>query len=312
MLYLGLDAGATKTKAVLLSSDMKKVAESNSPGANATAIGMDIALKNIESVILALSNSINDNVKACLAIAGVDSEKSKGMWQEAIATSTKLKNIVNNPIILNDTRAAMRSATKSQDAVVVIAGTGSNCWGINSQGQEVKVGGGAHILGDQGSAYDIGLKILKIVHKNLDGRIPKTKLTKLFFNKFKINNREQLIDLVNKKPWQKADIAQVAPLVEEAAKENDKLAKEVLRESVNEIALMVETAVEKLNFRDKTYDLVTVGSVFNIEKLFKEEIQKRIKDFSPKVNFPKPMFDSATAAAHLAAELSVSPLDISL
>lgn len=303
MLYLGLDAGATKTKAVLLSSDLKIVSEADAPGANAAEIGIERAIKSIEQAVLSLiKNNNNEEIKACFAIAGVDTKHEKQIWLDAIEKSDRIKHIIQDPIVINDTIAAIRSATKSKNAVVIIAGTGSNCWGINESGDEARTGGGAYILGDEGGAYDIGLKILKAVHKSIDGRSPQTILKELLFKKYNINNREELVNLIYSKPWEKPDIAQVAQLIEKAAEEKDETALKILKESINEIVLMIETVVKKLDLQDKEYDLVTTGSVFNIEKLFKEEIKKRIREFSPKVKFPEQMFDSATAAAYLAKE----------
>lgn len=302
MLYLGIDAGATKTKAVLLTPDFQKVSEAQAEGANAAEIGIKKALKNVEKAVQELSPKFNGSeIKACFAIAGVDSDPQKRTWENAIEKSPKLGKI-KSPLILNDTRAAIRTASISKNAIVAIAGTGSNCYGFNEEGHEAKAGGGSYILGDEGSGYYIGLRILKAVHRSLDGRGPETRLKDDLFKHFKIKNRVELISLIYGKPWQKPDIAQVAQLIEKPAKLGDKTAIKILDDAVDEIALMITTVAGKLSLKNKKYDLVMTGSVFKIEEHFKEKIQKQIKNFSKDVVFQEPIFDSATAAAHLAAE----------
>ena len=41
--------------------------------------------------------------------------------------------------------------------VLILSGTGSCCYGNNPAGLTAKVGGWGHVLGDQGSGYEIGL-----------------------------------------------------------------------------------------------------------------------------------------------------------
>ena len=58
--------------------------------------------------------------------------------------------------------------------VIVLSGTGSVFHGKNAQGQHVRVGGWGHVVGDKGSAYEIGLRALKAVlfYYDRDGKVP--------------------------------------------------------------------------------------------------------------------------------------------
>jgi len=48
----------------------------------------------------------------------------------------------------------------SKNGIMIICGTGSNCFGVNEEGKEAKVNGWDYILGDEGSGYEIGIKAL--------------------------------------------------------------------------------------------------------------------------------------------------------
>lgn len=53
--------------------------------------------------------------------------------------------------------------------LVLIAGTGSNCFLLNPDGSSKKCGGWGHILGDQGSSFKLVQRAIKMVINEEDG-----------------------------------------------------------------------------------------------------------------------------------------------
>lgn len=299
--FLGVDGGGTKTEAVLINEKREIIARGKALGSNANVLGLDSALVNLSKAIAqAVGNK--RQIIGVVAIAGIDTIQDIKNWTEAFRKHSKLPTFFKEmPVFINDVKASLRSGTQDRNAIACIAGTGSNCWGHNEFGEEAKSGGQDYILSDEGSSYCIGSRILKSVTQMLDGRGPQTVLVNLLFGKFQINSLDELHSLVYKKPWDKIDIAQVAPLANKASKENDPVAIKIIEDAANELAIMGKAVVTKLKLKEKFYTAVLAGSAFNIHTL-KEKLQQELLEFSPKVRFVEPSMSSAAAAAILALE----------
>lgn len=302
--FLGIDGGATKTSAVILDAAGKEVSRGYSAGSNFAVSGLGRSLDNLYAAISGASTGVYpQNFKVCLAMAGIDTQKQKEMLQKAITTHRFLSKFFRiPPLIINDSQAALRSGTNDKNALVIVSGTGSNCYGKNETGKEAKSGGYNYILSDEGSAYDIGSKILKSITRYLDGRGQTTLLKDIVFKNLKISTLEDLSSLVYEKPWDKTDIGQMAPYINEAAAQKDPVALQIIDSTALELALMAKSVIQSLNLKDKKFTLVTSGSVFKIGEILLQKFYGDIKTFSPNVVFTFPQKDTATGAAYLAAE----------
>ena len=61
-------------------------------------------------------------------------------------------------VLENDAFGALMSVRGKFSGNVLAAGTGTVALGVNPEGKVFRVGGWGHIIGDQGSGYDIGHK----------------------------------------------------------------------------------------------------------------------------------------------------------
>lgn len=299
-IYLGVDGGGTKTEAVLIDEEGGIIDRGQAGGSNPGIIGYG---KSVDNVYLSVKNIAKDVeiACACFAIAGVNTKEDEKKFAKAIHAHPKLSKITKKFFVVNDTRAALRTGTASKNAIVLTSGTGSSCWGTNDKGQETKSGGWGHILADQGSAYAIGLSILKEVTRELDGRAQKSLLSKILLGQLKISSFEELDNLIHKKPWDKTDIAKVAPVVDAAFLKGDKKAKEVIEDAANDLFDMVFAVCKKLDFTNRKFTLVVTGSVFNIAEMTKL-VKGKVLEFNPSVKIVKPKISLAVGAALLAKE----------
>src|SRR5258707_496529 len=80
--------------------------------------------------------------------------------------------------------------------LAVVAGTGSIALGRDARGATARSGGWGHLIGDEGSGYDIGRSCLQAVTRAADGRGPPTTLVDLLAHTWGLNSPTEIIGRV--------------------------------------------------------------------------------------------------------------------
>ncbi len=303
MYYIGVDAGATKTHAIL--SDGEEIIAQDIQGpANHRVVGWETATKNI---LLSIKNVIetvfasDEDLHIFVGMAGVNYDSEKLEAQKKLRPYLK-KYSVRTLHIVNDTLIALRSGTQAKNATVLICGTGSNCYAHNEQGEEVWIDGLDYILSDEASGYAIGLKGLHAATKSMDRRIKKTLIEKLICEKLEVHSMQQAEKIIYSENWSKKEIAACAYCVFDAAEEGDEAAQHIITEAVHEAILMLETAMRRLRVRHS--ECVCVGGLFT-EKLFKKEFEHQVHTKQVNVHLSYPTHPPAWGAILLAQEIRI-------
>ncbi|KAB7507555.1 N-acetyl-D-glucosamine kinase [Armadillidium nasatum] len=101
-------------------------------------------------------------------------------------------NLAEVIFVASDTIGSLMSAC-ANGGINLISGTGSNCLLMNPDGATYQSGGWGHMIGDEGSAYWIASKTVKVIYDEEDNLIeppyPTTTLKKLVFEHFDLNDR---------------------------------------------------------------------------------------------------------------------------
>jgi N-acetylmuramic acid 6-phosphate etherase len=118
--------------------------------------------------------------------------------------------------------------------VLILSGTGSCCFGQTADGKSAKVGGWGHILGDKGSGFEIGLRALKAVVYYHDRDCEWSELGRRILRKLQLNEPDDLIGWVQKAG--KDDVAALAVEVFTAWSKRDKIASDVLAGAADSLA----------------------------------------------------------------------------
>ncbi len=261
---IGVDAGGTKTLAVLADGNGKILKEEKGGPANLRNIGIDKACENVSAAIakLLVSKKSANVVSTYIGFPAMAEEYKKrgGEILKQLAKNKKIKAIFKGVVnVASDQFVAYRAGNDSRDGIVAIAGTGCVVRGWHGQ-KEVKVSGWGW-LSNEGSAFWIGKKVFLAILRNYDGRGEKTMLTEMIFKEFRLKNIDGLMAFVYKNPT--LNLPPFALVCNEAAKANDGIASQILHDAGKEIALSVLAAAKQLDFSiGFKIPLVAVGGVF--------------------------------------------------
>ena len=288
---LGVDGGGTRTIVQVADLSGEVVAESESGSSNYKSVGIKIAKENINKAVFKVIDLLNNSKEftfknACFGLSGNDSCEDRDIYHKIIFNS-KIKDYLNpaSTIICNDTRIGLAAGSNSKNGIMIICGTGSNCYGINEEGKEAKVNGWDYILGDEGSGYAVGIKALRALMKAYDGRGENTLLFKTILEDLNIKNVSELIRWAYIDSFSKDKIAAIAKTVCRTAEMGDRISIKILEEEAMEAVNSVTVVANKLNIADKKFDLVFVGNLFKCEKYFKSVLMKKLKSKFTQINF---------------------------
>jgi len=256
---LGIEAGGTKTRWVLLDARGRRLAQGSEGPGNILLVGRE-GLRKLFRRIAARLPQAPESIGAGLAGARGPTEvaTARGALQ---AVWPRTKKIVAG----QDTDSGLAAAWGNEDGFLVIAGTGSNVVG-RVAGRKHSAGGHGHLLGDMGSGYDLAARALRAVYRERDrsGRVPP--LAAALLAHAGAADLDRLLREVYQ-PRGKEWLAGFAPVVLRAAGRGDPLAQGVVKEATAELAERVAELARRLKVR-RPRAALTGG-------LFENEIYRR-------------------------------------
>ena len=299
-LYLGVDGGGTKTSVALMNADQKVIAEGSGGPSNPLRVGVETAVANIAKAIdKACDNgdvSRGDIVAATLGLAGVRRKDIRERVQESFVARFRVRKIT----VVTDADIALYGTTLGEAGLVVIAGTGSVCLGIDGNGGRAMSGGWGPIAGDEGGGRGIAGEALHAIAKASDGRGPMTQLSERAAVYFRASNVDNLIGAIYAPNMDNSRIAGFAKFVVETAAEGDNIAIEIINAAGRELGTAAVAVIEKLELEKAQFPIGCVGSVFNAGELLTGPMNDLILATAPNASLAKPKMPPAHAAALMA------------
>lgn len=265
--YLAVDGGGSKTDVVCVDETGAVIGEGLSGPTSLTVTTIGAASFNlIEAIRIAIEKNpeIKHFKRVVLGLAGVDSTEEKERAEEVFKRALSHYHF-EEFILLNDSEIALVNGSDSPNALILVSGTGSICFGKNSKGESARVSGMDYLLADQGSGYSIGRKVLQAVVKSYDGRGPKTLLEGFVCELFMVPTVAQLKQEVYNPDLTKSEVARLSPLCTKAVEAGDEVAAHILDEEIQEMVLSASTVLHKLHSGDEPYEVVFAGSILELE-----------------------------------------------
>lgn len=202
--------------------------------------------------------------------------------------------------VAHDTVTALAGAGRGEPGVIVIAGSGCAAYGRTADGREAWSSGWGYIMGDEGSAYDIGIQALRAVGRASDGRGPATGLLQAIPAHFNLPDLRAFHAALYSGRLPRPEIAGIARLVGDAAVAGDLVAAEILAAAGRDLGQAAVAVLQALSLLEVGASVYTAGGVFNAGAFVVEPFTARVQQRSPRSRVLPPAFNQVIGALILA------------
>jgi len=302
---LGFDGGGTKTECVLMDETGAILARSRSGASNAVNVGPEASTAAlVEAGREALRLAEKQSASIAFVVAGISGAGEPALQAEIQAN---LKPAFSNAtIVVASDLVLSLAATGEIPSLVVIAGTGSAVLGRTSAKRVARAGGFGPIIGDAGSANDIGRKtVARCFQKVLNKE--KFLLTDEICCTFDCT-WTQFVDRAREEPA--VIFPKVFPIVAKAAEAGDQSAQAILTMAAISLIEQVQEVVRQLQLESVGFFLAKTGGVFDgsafLNRQFDLLLGKMVHNARPGP-LPRPVAESA---AQLARDALTGPLQV--
>ncbi len=294
---LGIDAGGTKTRALLADETGRVIAGAHGDGANLRTHGELEVEKVLHSVIETAEAQAGFRAEAlALGIAGADRPEDHAVLRDIL----RRIGFKNRVVVANDARIALVAGSALRVGLALVCGTGSIAWGRNARGEIARAGGWGWHLGDEGSGFWIGEHAIRDVLRATDGRGPTTLLEKPLFEHFGIERPEQIVRALYDRDYPRHQVAMFAVRVAEAAARGDAVAGRILSAASEELVLAAGSVIRRLELEQAPYDVVLSGGTFAALPALEESVRGRLA--TPRARLLRLEEEPAMGAVKLALE----------
>ena len=273
-LFLGIDGGGSRTEACLGDERGRILALAAAGPSNPLKVGMEEAKKELlraaGRVLKAVSTAADGNERpvgtavarrhkplleaVCAGVAGVD----RAALHRPLRAWLRKAIPAQHHLLVTDAEIALHAAVGTAAGMVVVSGTGSIAYARDPRGQTLRAGGWGVLFDDLGSGYDLGRKAIMAALQDRDGRGQRTLLTPSICRALQLTDITQIV-LKSLDPQQ---VAAIFPLVSEAARQGDRVARRLCREAARDLAQLALALAKRLRLRQPV-TVVCTGGVFH-------------------------------------------------
>ena len=263
---IALEGGGTRSQAALMDSEGRVLA---------VGAGADVNT-NFTSYPEA-QEAVRRAVRAALAEAGVDGERVDRFAVALVGPRFGQETLgeicpraVYHYYNERDVVFARAGIVDHPHGVALVAATGATAFGLRRDGRAVSLGGWGSLLGDEGSAYDLGLMGLRAAVRAFEGREEQpTRLVEAVCQHFGLpfeNFHSGLVDLaygrhLSTQPLSRAEIGGFAAAVTRLAEQNDPVAARLTAQAAHELAALALHAARRLFAPEEEFVIAAAGGM---------------------------------------------------
>lgn len=297
-LFLGFDAGGTKTDCTLIDGAGRLLAEVRGGGANPMRAGFaracDVLGETAQRALSEAGRNAENIGGICAGIAGAGRPRVARRMLSYFTHAFPHAAVR----VITDIELALSAATEEGPALVIIAGTGSAVGGRNSAGHVARAGGWGPWIGDDGSAYDIGRRAVKAALSARDCVGPATLLGDKILLAQETHDWEVVRGRIAKRP--DSVFPPLFPLVTAAAVAGDIVSQEILASAGKSLAELAASVIRVLNLQHDSFLIAKSGGVFSEPSQLESVLSAELLRSAPKARIESLRVSPARAAAELA------------
>lgn len=294
-LALGIDAGGTSSRAVLIDETGAVLGTGAAGPANPAGGDRETALSNMALSVERALNGLDPGVigAVCAGTAGVLS-----VTDEVRSLAAELRRRFRTDCdveLVSDAVIAFAAGSAAPDGTVVVSGTGAVAFGIRGHLDPAKRSDGyGWLLGDGGSGFWIGREAVVAALRHIDGNGPGGRLVEAIISTVSPGERRSGALIAQCMAEAPVRLARFASLVCEAAEGGDLVAKSIVTRAVDLLAETVDAVA------DPELPIVMTGSLLTRPTPVASLLRERLRLSYPKAGLTKAT-DPAIGAAWLAA-----------
>jgi len=296
--FLGIDAGGTRTRAVVVTGDGRVAGVGEAASANYHNVGIALAgvrlLEAASGAWKSAGKKMRPAAHAFLGCAGVKSGPDISVVRAA-AEAAGLAAI-GGVTVENDLHNALAGGLSGRPGIALIAGTGTNCLGRDPGGRTFMCGGWGWLLGDEGSGFGLALSAVKAATRSADGLERATTLLPAALAFFGVSEPNELLARFYTRKWTPAEISEFATVVTRHAAEGDALAKKVLSSGARALAELAGRTARALDFPGRP-EVVLLGGCARSGPPYQDLIEKEIRATCPNIGLVEPEGSPLAGAA---------------
>ena len=292
MFIAGIDGGGTKTRIELRDEKNNLLRKGSFGPFNYNAIG-EAAFRTLLREIFAFCGDMHQCSKLCIGAAGISNPKV----EQILAEELEQAGFTGKRKLCGDQEIALRGAMDTP-GIVVIAGTGSVCFGRNAAGKTARSGGYGHLIDDGGSGYVLGRDVLSTAVRAVDGRGNSWGILNAVYAQIDGYVPEDIVSFVHDPNTGKAAIASLAPIALRQAELGDWEAWRILERGAGELYELVKAVQQRLDLRGCRIALL--GGLLSEENPYRNAVAEKLTYLGTVV---PANHDALWGAAQLAFEL---------
>jgi N-acetylglucosamine kinase-like BadF-type ATPase len=237
-LVLGVDAGGTSTRALLATVRGEVVARGTAAGGNPIAIGHGQALRALDT---ALREVLVDVDPATVAHAVIGMAGDRSASTAALDSTWRALGLTCGYDVVGDALVAFAGATPARSGTVLIAGTGAIAVRVEEGALADCAGGLGWLLGDEGGGFWFGRAAVRTavaaVRRGRPTKLSQRVVTRLLGHD-SADAGQLIVAAYDRPPLQ---LAELAPLVFEAAADGDAEADLIIGEAAEHLDVMLRS-----------------------------------------------------------------------